>query len=236
MDFSRNYLFINDNLQARLKECRVLIIGVGLGSVIAESLVRIGVCNLGICDGDVVAESNLNRQNYTFDDVDKLKVEQLQRRLVSINPSVNLKVINHYVDETHMRNLIPTYDFVVNTIDFDSPAFFSCHEICREFKKTEFFPMNLGFGCGLFVFKDHFFDHSFSKEKIVDHIVSGQTQSKYMKDKFAEYLSERREYDPQLIVGALCNSAFVCTLLCKILRNERVTYFPEFYFCDFKSA
>lgn len=232
---TRNYLFISDEVQRKLSECRVLIIGSGLGSVIAESLLRIGVQNLCVCDGDVVSESNLNRQNYTNACVSKSKAEALSLRLLAIHPNLNIETVDHFLNASDMEEMIPRFDFIINTIDFDSPAYIACHELCRKFGKLEFLPINLGFGFGLFVFKDIFFNENFSKETILDYIVSGQRESQYMKDKLAEYSQVKRDYDPQLIVGALGNAAMICTVICKQLNNEKIKSFPLFYFCDFKS-
>jgi molybdopterin/thiamine biosynthesis adenylyltransferase len=235
MDLTRNYLFINEHTQSRLKACKVLIIGVGLGSFIAEALVRLGVEHLCVCDGDTVSESNLNRQNYTSPSVGHSKAESLKIRLLEINPRLDIESVNHFLDVSHMEVMIPKYDFVVNTIDFDSPAFFSCHELCHKFSKVEFFPMNLGFGLGLFVFKGTFFDNSFSKEKIINYVVINQNRSSYIKEKLSEYFATKREYDPQLIVGTLSNSALICTVLCQLLDDQEVKLFPKFYFLDLQS-
>ena len=121
---------------ARLKEARVLVVGVGgVGSWCAEALVRTGLGHITLVDDDVVAESNVNRQcPATAATVGRPKVEAMAERLKAINPEcevVGLK--NRYplacCDDLssehrsirppdHVRNFsILDYDAVVDAID-----------------------------------------------------------------------------------------------------------------------
>ena len=76
--YSRHILLkeIGKEGQERLAEGRVLIIGCGgLGSPIAMYLAAAGVGTIGLMDGDVVDESNLQRQIIHFTpDLGKAKV------------------------------------------------------------------------------------------------------------------------------------------------------------------
>ncbi|WP_375379286.1 ThiF family adenylyltransferase [Chryseobacterium luquanense] len=51
----------------------MILAGSGIGSNIAECALRFGFENLTIVDGDRVEFSNLNRQNYTYEDVSTYK-------------------------------------------------------------------------------------------------------------------------------------------------------------------
>jgi sulfur carrier protein ThiS adenylyltransferase len=83
-----------------LKRACVGIAGLGgLGSAIAIALARIGVGKLVLVDFDVVEPSNLNRQQYFFDQVGMLKTQALSTNLSRINPYVAL--------ETHTERLTP---------------------------------------------------------------------------------------------------------------------------------
>lgn len=61
--YRRNFLYISEANQKRIKNFRIFIGGCGLGSVIAECALRLGFENLTVIDGDKVELSNLNRQN-----------------------------------------------------------------------------------------------------------------------------------------------------------------------------
>lgn len=82
--YARNRIYISDKDQAKIKDFRVLLAGAGIGTNIAETLLRIGFETITLVDGGVVEESNLNRQNYTGEDVGKLKVEALKKRLMRL--------------------------------------------------------------------------------------------------------------------------------------------------------
>ena len=61
-------LFKEEGLQ-KLKKANVLVVGVGgVGSFAAEFLVRAGIGNLTIVDGDVVDITNINRQLPALDE------------------------------------------------------------------------------------------------------------------------------------------------------------------------
>lgn len=88
--YSRHILLkeIGKEGQERLAEGRVLIIGCGgLGSPIAMYLAAAGVGTIGLMDGDVVDESNLQRQVIHFTpDLGKPKVASAAEKLRAINP------------------------------------------------------------------------------------------------------------------------------------------------------
>ena len=70
--------------------------GAGLGSNIAETLLRIVSETITLVDGDVVEENNLNRQNYTEEDLGIPKVEALKKRLLNISPKAQISTINTF--------------------------------------------------------------------------------------------------------------------------------------------
>ncbi|MBF0618790.1 MAG: sulfur carrier protein ThiS adenylyltransferase ThiF [Candidatus Omnitrophica bacterium] len=77
-----------------IQQQRIGIAGAGgLGSNIAIILVRTGFKKISILDKDTIEASNLNRQDYTLADIGKPKVLCLKKRLLTINP--DLDIITH---------------------------------------------------------------------------------------------------------------------------------------------
>ena len=80
-------------LRGRLESACVGIAGCGgLGSRVAEMLVRAGVGRLVLVDHDRIEESNLNRQFYFRDQIGQYKVEGLAELLRRIRTDIELEL------------------------------------------------------------------------------------------------------------------------------------------------
>lgn len=143
--YERNRIYISDKDQVKIKDFRVLLAGAGIGSNIAETLLRIGFEILTLVDGDVVEASNLNRQNYTEDDLEQHKVEALKRRLLSINPQVRISTINIFIDHDNVRDIVVGHDVAINALDFKSDISFVFDKLCAEQDIYVLHPYNIGF-------------------------------------------------------------------------------------------
>ena len=101
------------------------VIGLGgVGAYAAEMLCRAGVGHLILLDSDVVSESNKNRQLIALDStIGKPKSAVLAERLKDINPDVRLTLINCYLEEGGIQQLLGEYkvDFLVDAIDTLAP-------------------------------------------------------------------------------------------------------------------
>ena len=118
--FERLITLIGEDNVNKLKKANVLIVGLGgVGGYALETLVRSGVYNLTIVDGDIVELSNLNRQIISKRDViGRPKVLVAQARTLEINPDVNLKVINEFISEDNFSLLnIDSFDYVIDACD-----------------------------------------------------------------------------------------------------------------------
>jgi len=115
---TRNIGFVNAQEQARLRDARVFVCGVGgMGGAAIQSLARAGVEQFAIADIDSFEVSNFNRQ--VFADLDSAgldKAEATAQRLRRINPGIRLEVLGaewqHKLDE-----LLPRYPVVINGMD-----------------------------------------------------------------------------------------------------------------------
>ena len=115
--FERLITLIGEDNVNKLKKANVLIVGLGgVGGYALETLVRSGIYNLTIVDGDIVELSNLNRQIISKRDViGSPKALVAQARTLEINPDVNLKVINEFISEDNFSLLnIDSFDYVID--------------------------------------------------------------------------------------------------------------------------
>ncbi len=120
----RTVLLLGENKTKELAEKNVLVVGLGgVGSYAAELIVRAGIGQMTIIDGDTVNKSNRNRQLPALSSTNgKLKAEVVADRLLDINPEIKLKVISQFMDEGSFARLMKeNFDYVVDAIDTLSP-------------------------------------------------------------------------------------------------------------------
>lgn len=118
--FNRAELLLGQDAMGRLKDLRVIILGVGgVGSWCAESLVRSGVGHLTIVDSDRVCVTNINRQAMaTLKTVGQVKVDALRARLLDINPHVEIEALQRiYTADTAEEFPLDSYDYIIDAID-----------------------------------------------------------------------------------------------------------------------
>lgn len=123
----RTELLLGNEKLNKLKNCHVLVIGLGgVGAYAAEMLCRAGIGTMTIVDGDNVELSNLNRQlPGLHSNLHKEKAEVLAERFRDINPSINLTVVTEYLHGERMVEILSQkYDYVVDAIDTLAPKVF----------------------------------------------------------------------------------------------------------------
>lgn len=124
----RTELLFGEEKLNKLKAAKVLVVGLGgVGAYAAEQLCRAGIGNMTIVDGDVVEETNRNRQLPALKSTTGLpKAEIMAKRFIDINPDIKLTVVNHYIKDERIVELLESdnFDYVVDAIDTLSPKIF----------------------------------------------------------------------------------------------------------------
>ena len=124
----RTALMLGEEDLEKLRKSHVLVVGLGgVGAYAAEQLCRAGVGHLTIVDGDVVEQTNRNRQlPALISNEGKPKAEILGERFKDINPELNIRVINEYLKDERMIDILQKgdYDYVVDAIDTLAPKTF----------------------------------------------------------------------------------------------------------------
>jgi molybdopterin-synthase adenylyltransferase len=115
---SRNLGFVTRAEQERIRDTPVFVCGVGgMGGACVQSLVRAGVCRLGLAELDRFDTSNLNRQVFAFlSTVGRGKLESTVERLLDINPALRLQTW-HAEWVERLDEILPAYRIVVNGMD-----------------------------------------------------------------------------------------------------------------------
>ena len=117
--------------QTRLKNSRVLIVGVGgLGSPVALYLAAAGVGTLGLVDFDEVDITNLQRQIlHGTEEIGKPKLESAKRRISSVNPYVQIVKHSCRLDSHNALEILENYDVVVDGTD-NFPTRYLVNDAC----------------------------------------------------------------------------------------------------------
>ena len=75
-----------------VRKQRVAVIGCGaIGKQVAMGLAGLGVGTIGLYDGDTVEIENVGPQMWDVEDVGKLKVEALGKKLAALEPNIILE-------------------------------------------------------------------------------------------------------------------------------------------------
>ncbi|MFO7617248.1 MAG: tRNA threonylcarbamoyladenosine dehydratase [Bacteroidales bacterium] len=105
----------------------VLVVGLGgVGAYTAEMLCRAGIGRMTIVDGDRIHPTNRNRQLIALASLEgRSKAGSMAERLLDINPELQLTVIEEYIRDERMIEIInEPYDYVVDAIDTLAPKVF----------------------------------------------------------------------------------------------------------------
>ena len=122
--FARTQMLLGKEGINRLKKSKVMIVGLGaVGGYVLEALARSGVGNFILVDFDKFEESNINRQILaTSETVGLKKTEVAKQRVLSINPSATIEIVDMFVNNETIDELLSYQpDFAVDAIDALNP-------------------------------------------------------------------------------------------------------------------
>jgi molybdopterin-synthase adenylyltransferase len=115
---SRNLGLINEDEQDMLRNSKVVICGLGgIGSPIAEMLIRVGVGSFSLCDHGTFEPSNSNRQIFSFTDTNgRWKTDVTEEYFKKINPDVKVDKFN-LLDEENINEFLYGANVVILAAD-----------------------------------------------------------------------------------------------------------------------
>jgi hypothetical protein len=118
--FARNLGFLSREEQARLKNARVAIAGLGgTGGAQAQALARMGIGKFSLADPDTFELANFNRQAGAFvHTLGRKKTEVTAEILRAINPQAEIACFDEGIREDNLDAFLDGVDLVVDSLDF----------------------------------------------------------------------------------------------------------------------
>lgn len=116
----RSKLLFSDEQLNNFSNSNILIVGVGgVGGACFEALVRMGIKNISVVDGDVFSKSNLNRQLLcTRDNIGHSKVNEALLRAESINPDILVETYDMFLNEANIDEIdYKKYNYIIDCCD-----------------------------------------------------------------------------------------------------------------------
>ncbi len=121
---SRTELLVGPEGIQRLKDARVLVVGLGgVGGIAAEQMCRAGIGHITLVDSDTVQASNINRQIIALrSTVGREKTTVLAERLKDINPEARITVKKIFLEGNLTTSVLDEgYDYIIDAIDTLTP-------------------------------------------------------------------------------------------------------------------
>lgn len=105
--------------QQKLTDAKVLVVGAGgLGCPVLQNLAAAGIGTIGIVDGDLVEETNLNRQFlYNDSDCEKNKVTAAAESLIIQNPNLKVIPFTSHFNRENAFEIVDGFQIIVDCTD-----------------------------------------------------------------------------------------------------------------------
>jgi hypothetical protein len=238
--FGRNFPLISEEEQRMIKNLKIAIVGLGALSFAAEYLVRMGVENFVLVDGDKVEVVNMNHQKYTLDDIRKNKAKALAESLLKINPEIKVTALPTFLLEQNFDEIWNNYlfniDIIIDGID-PIPGILVSRKLaqkCKEQNIIYLYPLDLGNGTLVITNAEKFLNLLNGDEplemlmKMIQKVViSIPTRNEAI---FEKLMKRELEYYPQTVIAAVTASVITAAVVLQIIQEKKV---PSIIYCDF---
>lgn len=241
--YDRNRIYIDKKEQKIIKNFPVVIAGAGIGSIIAECILRLGFERITIIDGDKVESSNLNRQNYIQSDVGTHKTEAIKLRLEAINRDAVINIHSCFITQSNIEELLSGHKIAINALDFTSDLPIKFDEVAKKHEIPVLHPYNLGWAglvtvvtaksipLSIIANADKEFNEIDVVEYVLDYLQFSGKNQKWLFDVLEKYKKEESHMPPpQLSIASCSVAAMSAHILFKLATGKKVKQFPEFYF------
>lgn len=239
--YSRNRLYVSEREQDLIRDYKIFLGGAGIGSIVAECALRFGFEHITVVDGDKVEESNLNRQNYTKNDIGRYKAECLTERLLSINPQAHIDFYTKFITPDNIGGMLNGHNVAINALDFKDDTPFVFDEICKKRNIPVLHPYN--FGWAGFVTAVDPLGHSLSELadepkdfelKVAEYVTGHGAFWNQPKDWLDKIVGLYKEEDkalppPQLSIASWIAAGLCTTAMYNLATGKPINYFPKFY-------
>lgn len=152
--------------QLELRKLKVGVAGLGgMGSNIAEILVRLGVGHLRVADPDIIELSNLNRQVIAnLKTLGQSKLDASVAELLNIDPELHIEAYPEGINAENAESFVQGLDIVINEIDvLHIDIQMHLLAAARKFKIPVYTTLVVGVGIHLYKYDPHsaFTAHNF---------------------------------------------------------------------------
>lgn len=181
--FSRNIGWVTKEEQAKLRNTRVAIAGLGgVGGGHLLTLSRLGISKFNISDFDHFELQNFNRQaGATMSSIGKAKSETLKQLAHDINPESDIRIFPSGITKENIETFLDDVDIYVDSIDFFALEarrllFSECYK--RGIPAVTAAPLGMGVGFlyfkpGAMSFEDYFQMDGHPREEQLARFIAG---------------------------------------------------------------
>lgn len=240
--YSRNRIYVSPEEQEKIRNCKILLGGAGIGSIIAECALRFGFEQITIVDGDKVEWTNLNRQNYTEKDLGTYKSEALAKRLLQINSNARITCHKCFIDAHNVEELVAGHQVAINALDYTSDIPFVFDRVCQQANIPVLHPYNVGWAGLVAVVKPDGYQLSLISDtyegfelKMVEYVSQylnfWHASQKWIDEVIKEYKDKKAEdkSPPQLSIASWIAAGLCTQIMYHLCTDKPVKIFPKFY-------